>query len=56
MLSITMRSSWDYSNLIFMIDWGWFAVITKPLFTLLDWLNNQVRQFWRGDLDHYGFG
>lgn len=29
----------------FMIDWGWFAIITKPLFTLLDWLNQKVGNF-----------
>ncbi len=29
----------------FMIDWGWFAVITKPLFFLLDWLNTHVGNF-----------
>jgi YidC/Oxa1 family membrane protein insertase len=29
----------------FMIDWGWFAIITKPLFTVLDYLNKLVGNF-----------
>ncbi|MCP4070396.1 MAG: membrane protein insertase YidC [Hyphomicrobiales bacterium] len=29
----------------FMIDWGWFAVITKPLFWVLDNLNKYVGNF-----------
>jgi len=29
----------------FMIDWGWFAVITKPLFWVLDYLNHLVGNF-----------
>lgn len=29
----------------FMIDWGWFAMITKPLFTVLDYLNTMVGNF-----------
>jgi YidC/Oxa1 family membrane protein insertase len=27
------------------VDWGWFIIITKPLFSLLDWLNRQLGNF-----------
>ncbi|MBL4725673.1 MAG: membrane protein insertase YidC [Rhizobiaceae bacterium] len=28
-----------------LIDWGWFYFITKPMFTLLSWLNNFLGNF-----------
>ncbi len=29
----------------YMIDWGWFYFLTKPMFYLLDWLNGKVGNF-----------
>ena len=33
------------ANFDFMIDWGWFSPITKPMFYLLDFLNGLVGNF-----------
>ncbi len=33
------------ANFDFMIDWGWFSPITKPMFYLLDFLNSLVGNF-----------
>ncbi|MCF6321837.1 MAG: membrane protein insertase YidC [Rhizobiaceae bacterium] len=35
----------DLFKFDFMIDWGWFAIITKPLFSLLHYLNQMVGNF-----------
>ena len=41
----TYREQLDLFKFDFMIDWGWFAIITKPLFTVLDYLNKLVGNF-----------
>ncbi len=39
------RDQFDLFKFDFMIDWGWFAIITKPLFSLLHFLNEKVGNF-----------
>ena len=39
------REQLDLFKFDFMIDWGWFAIITKPLFKVLDYLNKLVGNF-----------
>ena len=41
----TYDSKYGFDKLDHAIDWGWFRVIEKPLFYLLDWLFKQVGNF-----------
>ncbi|HEY0316280.1 MAG TPA: membrane protein insertase YidC [Sphingomonas sp.] len=41
----TYDSKYGFDKLDHAIDWGWFRVIEKPIFYLLDWLFKQVGNF-----------
>jgi len=41
----TYDDKYGFDKLDHAIDWGWFRVIEKPLFYLLDWLFRQVGNF-----------
>ena len=40
-----IATKYNIAGFDYMIDWGWFYFLTKPMFYLLDWLNGKVGNF-----------